>query len=307
MYSLFLDVLGKVVILFLMILAGYACGKRGLVTDAGAKQITSILFWVVTPSLTVASLQETIGKVRFSELLECGGLSVLCVLAGILVSLPFFRRSPPEKGGLLRFAAAYSNCGFMGLPLAQAVLGDTGVAYAAMFISVFNLFCWTHGVASIRGKGRIELRKALVNPGTCGLAAGLLLFAFSLRLPEILLAPLSYLADLNTPLAMLVIGVYIAQIPLRELFGTPELYGLSAARLLLIPAVCFFIVLPFHADRAVATTVLVLSSAPAAANTVMLGAQLGGDTVLGSKAVAVTTLFSALTMPLFAALAGAFY
>ena len=172
----------------------------------------------------------------------------------------------------------------MGLPLAQAVLGGSGVAYASMFIAVFNLFNWTHGVASLRGENKADLKKALMNPGTAGLAAGLFLFGFSLRLPPILLSPLSYLSDLNTPLAMIVIGVYISRVPLRELFSSRDLYALSAMRLVLIPAACFFLMLPFRVDPAVPTAVLILSSAPTAA-----------------------TVFSALTMPLFAALAGAFY
>ena len=228
MLTLFLGVLEKVVILFLILLTGYACGKLGLVTETGAKQCTSILFWVVTPSLIITSLQDTIGKVGFGDLLESGGLSVLCVLAGILISMTAFRKRPPAEGALLRFAAAYSNCGFMGLPLAQAVLGGSGVAYASMFIAVFNLFNWTHGVASLRGENKADLKKALMNPGTAGLAAGLFLFGVSLRLPPILLSPLSYLSDLNTPLAMIVIGVYISRVPLRELFSSRDLYALSA-------------------------------------------------------------------------------
>lgn len=307
MPTLFLSILLKVAVLFLMIFAGYLCGRKGFVTEEGAKQMTSVLFWIVTPCLMISSLQEMIGKVSMEHLLVSGALSLFCVLVSILISLLLFRKSPPERRKILRFAAAYSNCGFMGLPMAQAVLGDVGVAYASMFIAAFNLFTWTHGIASMREKNSIELKRALVNPGTVGLVIGLGLFGLSFRLPELLLSPITYFADLNTPLAMLVIGVYISRVPFRELFADRDLYGLSAARLLVIPAACFLLLLPLHVDRAIFTTALILTSAPAAANTVMLGAQFGGDTSLGSKAVALTTLLSAVTMPLFPVLVDMLY
>lgn len=308
MPTLFLSVFLKVVALFLMIAAGYACGRKNLISDGGAREMTSVLFWIVTPCMTISSLQEMIGKVGVGDLLVSGALSLTCIAVSILASLLLYRKSPAERRKVLRFAAAYSNCGFMGLPLAKAVLGDAGVAYAAVFIAAFNLLAWTHGISSMKGgSGGLDLKKTVANPGLLGFAAGFLLFAFSVRLPELLLAPIRYFGDMNTPLAMLVIGTYISRVPFRELFTDRDLYSLSAVRLLILPAICFLIFLPFHVDRTALTATLILASAPAAGNTVMLAAQFGGDTKLGSKAVALTTLFSAFTMPLFPALVSLFY
>ena len=308
MPTLFLSVLTKVVILFLMIAAGYACGRKNLISDGGAKEMTSVLFWVVTPCVMVSSLQGMIGKVSVRNILVSGTLALACLAVCILSSLLLYRKSPRERRKVLRFAVAYSNCGFVGLPLAQAVLGEVGAAYASVFIAAFNLMAWTHGVSSMRDDpGGVSLKKAIINPGVLGFAAGFSLFALSVRLPDLLLVPFQYFADLNTPLAMLVVGVYVSRVPFRELFTDRELYGLSAVRLLILPAVCFLLFLPFHVDRAVFTTALILVSAPAAANSVMFAAQFGGDTRLGSKAVALTTLFSAVTMPLFPVLVDLFY
>lgn len=308
MPTLFLSVFLKVAALFLMIAAGYACGRKNLISDGGAREMTSVLFWVVTPCVMISSLQGMIGEVGVGDLLVSGVLSFVCIAVGIFGSLLLYRKSPPARRKVLRFATAYSNCGFMGLPLAQAVLGDIGVAYASVFIAAFNLLAWTHGISSMKGApGGLSLKKALINPGVLGFVVGFLLFALSIRLPDLLLVPVRCFSDLNTPLAMLVIGTYVSRVPFRELFTDRELYGLSAVRLLILPAICLALFLPFHVDRTALTAALILASAPAAANTVMLAAQFGGDTKLGSKAVALTTLFSALTMPLFPALVGLFY
>lgn len=299
MASFFTDVLVKALVLFVMVFAGYLCGVKNLVTASGAREMTSVLFWVVTPCLMISSLESMIGRITLTKLLISGLLSTACILVSILFSMLFFRRHPEERKKILRFATAYSNCGFMGLPLAQAVLGDVGVAYASMFIAAVNFFVWTHGISTMKQEPGINLKKALLNPGTAGLVAGLFCFVLSIHLPDIILSPMQYFSDLNTPLAMLVVGVYVSEVPLRELFLDRDLYRLSLVRLLLIPSLCFAVLFALHADQEIFTTILILSSAPAAANSVMFAAQFGGDTKLGSKAVALTTLFSVVTMPIF--------
>lgn len=298
-----LTVVLRVVILFLMISAGYACGKLGAVSKRGAQQLTSILFYVVTPALIISSLQNMIGKVSLQNLLTAGGLAIFCMVVSILVSMLFFRKSTNERKKVLRFAAAYSNCGFMGLPLAQAVLGDAGVAYASMFLVAFNLLVWTHGYASMSSVKTLNWKRIVMNPGLIGFVIGLPLFIFSVRIPELLLSPLSSFSSMNTPLAMIVIGSYISRVNLKEIFQDAQLYLLAAVRLLLIPLVSFAIMLPLGVDKTVATCILILCAAPTGANTVMFAAQFGGDAKLASKAVAFTTLCSMVTMPLFILLA----
>ena len=299
-----LTVFRQVLELFLMASAGYLAGKKGLFSETGVKDITTILFYIVTPALIVASMQDNIGKVTMGNFAEAGLLSAVGMAVSILLSGCFFRKEEPGRRRVLQFACAYSNCGFVGLPLAQAVLGSEGVMYASVFISVYNLAVWTHGLSLMRGQKRPEWKCAVLSPGVIGLAAGFPLFAASLRLPELVLAPLRGFSDLNTPLAMIVIGYYVSRVRLRSLFRSRELYALAAVRLLAIPAACLAALLPFHADRAVTASVLILAAAPSGANTTLFTAQFGGDVELSSGAVTLTTMFSLVTLPLFTGLAG---
>ena len=303
MLSSLITIFEKGMILFIMMAVGYVCGKTGMITKRGAQQLTSILFYVVTPSLTISSLQNMIGKVSINSLLICTILSAIVMALSILISMLFFRKSTYEKKKVLRFAATYSNCGFMGIPLVEAVLGSAGVAYASIFGAVYNFYVWSHGLVSMSSKRNIELKRLILNPGLTGLAIGLPLFALSYRIPDLIAFPLSSFASLNTPLAMIVIGTFISRVNLKEIFLDFDIYKLSAVRLLLIPLVVLAMLLPFHVDKTVAITVLLLSAAPAGANTVMFAAQFGADAKLASRAVALTTLISMLTMPIFSVLA----
>lgn len=303
MFASALTVSERVFILFIMIAAGYVCGKSGAITKRGAQQINFILFYIVTPAVIISSLVNMVGKISLGNLSLAGGLSVVLMLICILTGKLFFRKSIPERKKVLQFAGAYSNCGFMGLPLVQAVLGGTGVAYASMFIVVYNLFVWTHGYSSMSSTRNLNWKKIVLNPGLIGLVIGFPLFACSVRLPEILSVPLDAFASMNTPLAMIVIGCYIARVRLRELASDLSLYQVAAVRLIAVPLVCFVVLLPFHIDKTIATSVLILCAAPSGANTAMFAAQFGGDAKLASKCVAFTTLLSMLTMPMFILLA----
>ena len=305
MLGSFLTIVQNVAILFLMIGAGYACAKLRVITQRGAAQMTTVLLFISTPCLIITSLQETIGKgtVNMQAIAVAAGVAVLSNVIGIAVSVLIFRKQEDRRKKVLRFAVVYSNCGFMGVPLVQAVLGDQGVVYASVTIAVFNVFVWTHGFAMMSGDEKVSVKKILLNPGVLGLAVGLPLFACSVRLPRVIGTPISSFSALNTPLAMLVIGNYIARVNLRELFLDKDIYSVCFYRLVLVPALFLGTLWLLKPDPIVFLSAMILSSAPAAANTVLFAAQYGSDVKLASKAVAITTLLSIFTMPVFALLA----
>lgn len=299
----FFTVAEKVAVLFLMISVGFGCSKFRVITQRGAAQITTILMYIVTPCLIVSSLQQTIGTVSMQAIAVTSGVAALSDIVAIATGTLLFRKSEDRRKKVLRFALIYSNCGFMGLPLAQAVLGDQGVVYASVYMSVYNVFVWTHGYAMMSGNEKISLKKIFLNPGVIGLAVGLPLFAFSVHLPDVIEAPLSGFSSLNTPLAMLVIGTYIAKVNLRDLFLDKDVYWVSFYRLVLVPAVFLGVLWLLRPEPMVLMSCMMLASAPTAANTVLFAAMYGSDVKLASKTVTITTLFSIFTMPIFAALA----
>ena len=295
MLSSMLLVMEKVAILFLMIGAGYVCSRTRIVTSRGASQMTNVLLYVVGPCLIISSFQIDSSEVGMKEV----GTAFLVALLGqglsILLSLFVFRRREEMRRRLFQFAVAYSNCGFMGLPLAQALV-------------VFNVFVWTQGYMKMSGGARGNfVRKLLLNPGIIGMAIGLPLFALNIRLPEILGTTLSSFANLNTPLSMVIIGTYVAKVAPRDFFSDLDVYLTAGLRLIVAPlifvGVLAILTLVVPIDATILVTCVILASAPAAGNTVLFSAMFGGDARTGSKVVAVTTLLSILTMPVFTALA----
>ena len=178
-----------------------------------------------------------------------------------------------------------------------------------MYVVVFNLLCWSYGLVVMCGSMKdMRLRSLLVNPGTVGIAAGLPLFILSIRLPPMLGTPVKMLADVNTPMAMVVIGWYLAQADFRAVLRSGGAYLAAVLRLLAIPGtvLCGMWALGRMTpglDRTMMVAIVASSSAPAAALTTMLAARYGRDVPMSVGVVAGTTFLSALTMPVLVGLA----
>jgi predicted permease len=150
-----------------------------------------------------------------------------------------------------------------------------------------------------------SLRPMVVNPGTVGIAIGLPLFFASLSLPAILKTPISLLAGLNTPLAMLVIGFYLAGADFRRVVRMPSAYLAAAVRLVVFPLALLALLYPLrsHFPREMMLALVTAASAPVAAMVSMFASKFSRDVDLSVGLVSGTTLLSIFTMPPVIALA----
>lgn len=309
MIESFFVVAGQVVTLFLLIGVGYVLARLGLLRSDGASQMSTLALYVVTPCIMIRSFET----VRTPEMLGTLGRFFLaytvCTVLGVLLAQPLFRREPPERGGPLRFGTSYGNNGFMGLPLVMSILGPEAAIFGSVSAVAFNILLWTQGRKTMGGK--VGLRSALVNPATVGAALGLLLFFTGWwepapgrwSLPAPILDAVSYLADLNTPLPMVVLGAQMAGTDLRESFADRRLYLAAAVRLVAAPLLALVLLLPFRLDPTAYCACVILCAVPPAGATAMFAQKLRRDTALAAKLVSTLTLMSVVTLPLFAVLA----
>lgn len=303
----FLIVAQQVLILFILIGAGFVCGKKRLITDSSAKHMTDIVLYLVTPCVIIRAFQREL------DVNMLGNLGISCLaalfihLGTILLCRLVIRDKNEGSKKVLQFGAVFSNCAFMSIPLQQALLGNDGVFYAGAFIAVFNVFVWTYGLFSMSGdKSVLSVKKLIFNPGIIGVVIGLALYLSQLLLPEIIITPISYLADLNTPLPMLIIGFYLSQSDLRRAFADINSYITMAIRLVAVPLTVLFVMLMLGIRGAVLVSCIISCAAPIAAITTMFSAKFNRDTELSVSIVSATTLLSIVTMPLIVGLAQSF-
>ncbi len=292
-------VLYQIVVMFVLILLGYFLYKRKVFTRRGCNQLSELVLTLVCPVLIFVSFQKELEPQLVTGLLTAFVLSFASHIVLIALSVVFCGKKRGENAGVERFAAAYSNCAFMGIPLIEAVYGTDGVFYLTAYIAVFNLLSWTHGVMAMTGKMSFKSAvNALKAPAVIATAAGLVFFFLRISLPDIIMQPLNYIASLNTPLAMLISGMTIARSDPAAALKKSGVYLTCFLKLILGPVIIALLFAPFAIDPVVRDTIIISASCPTAALTVMFAARYGKNAVYASELFAVSTVASAVTMPL---------
>ena len=262
-----------------MIAVGFAMYKAKRVTDTGVSQMTDLLLYAVTPCVVFNAFNRPFDPATARFIAVFAAVSAAFLTFSIGVGILLYRGGNPHSRAVLRFSTVFSNCGFMGTPLAGAV--------------------WMSGE-------KLSLKRGIVNPCVLGLLAGLPVFLLSLRVPSPVGNAVSMLAALNSPLAMIVIGTHLAKADLVSTLKDLRCYPASLLRLIVLPAVIMpaVVALPLP-DNAQKVTLAVMFGAPVAASCALFATKFHRDSELASRLVATSTLFSMLTLPLLVSLVSA--
>jgi hypothetical protein len=224
--------------------------------------------------------------------------SVAAVVVNIISAYVLIRDKKGRETQIERFSAIYSNCGFMGIPLVNALFGMEGVFYLTAFITVFNIFVWTHGIILISGERDMKkVIKVFYSPTIIAIVLGLVTFFLRLRLPSEPSRALSYIGELNTPMAMIVSGVTIADTNVAKLLKKPSVYYVAALRLLVIPVILSAILSNIPMAEKVRITVIVAAAAPPAAMCTLQCVRYGKNSLYASEIFAFGTILSIATLP----------
>lgn len=297
----------QVVILFLVAMVGLVCHKTGIYTEKASRLTTDLLFYIVAPAIIIRSFlgmefsSDTLGGL-FKALI--GG--IFFHLVGMIFTKILFNKSDKDTACIFKYACCYGNVGYMALPLAQAVLGDEGVFYCSVILVPFNILSFTHGVSLMQKRGENEkfnFKKLLINPGVIGVAIGLPLFLLQLELPEVIYAPVSYLADLNTPLAMVMFGTYLAAADWKTIFSDKRIFVSALVKIILVPFITVVSLKLLGFGGTLLVACVLSAAAPTASNTVMFAAKYDRDTGLASKVTSLISVLSIITMPVMIAIA----
>lgn len=300
----FIMIVQQVLVLVILIGVGFACGKKGILTDISSKKITDIVLYVVTPCVMISAFQrefsmQLLGNIFITALCASAIISVT-----IFISKLVFHDKNEARKKVLQFSTIFSNCGFMSLPLQKAILGDDGWFYGSIFVAVFNVIVWSYGLVMMSGdKKQISVKKLAFNPGIVGVLIALILFVLRIKLPYIISQPVDYLAALNTPLPMLIIGFYLSQADFKKAFTDAGAYFAIAVRLIAVPLLSMIAMRLLGVDDTILIACVIASSAPTAATTTMFAAKYNRDVELSVSIVASTTVVSIITMPVIIALA----
>lgn len=301
----FKNIFTQVAVLFIIILVGYFVRKKGLLDESSTSKLSSLVMNIFLPAMIITAMQIQFDKEMIPKILSL--LFVSMVMFGVSTIVAFCLKifiKSYSKLGIFQYALVFSNSGFMGYPVVEAVLGKGAIFYAAIFNLPFNFLCFTLGVYFL-SKGNSNAKfsiKSMINPSMIAVFIGLALFVTGTELPVFINHPLELLGDVTTPISMIVIGSMLAGSSAMECFKRFDMYMLAILRLVAIPMLVFLVLRPFSFDSVVMAIPVVIAAMPSAANTAIMANEYGADVALASQAVFFTTLFSVVSIPLISVL-----
>ena len=305
-FRCFLTVGEQVLVLFLLISVGFLCNKLQFLSREANKRISDLVVIVVAPCVIMKSFIREFNSEMLIQLLLALLVATVSHLVMILLSCLLIRDrhdSDEKRNKVLRFGAVFSNAGFIAIPMQEALLGADGVFFGAAYLVMFNIVSWSWGVCHISGdKSQITVKKILFSPGIIGVVFGMILFLFSIRLPNAIHTAISHIAALNTPLPMIVVGYYLAEVDLLQALKDKGSHLCLLFRLIAFPLLALGILYLCGVRGAMLVSMVIALSAPVAAMTTMFSEKFESDTILSVRLVSLSTLFSIVTMPAIVAL-----
>ncbi len=294
-------VIHQLISLFLMMFAGYVVARAGIVTPDFRKRLSTFTLNTAAPCIILSSVLES--ESSSGEMIGAAGMGVVFYLLMIAFAMLIVRvlRVPQEQRGLDQLMLIFTNVGFMGIPVVQSIYGAEGVALVSMFILMFNLFFFSYGVLLISGGLKLNL-KALLN--TCIFAAllGLLFGVTGWHLPGPVEDTLASIGAMNTPLAMMVIGASVAHSDLRRALTNLRMYRVCLLSMFVMPLLILLVIRFLPIDPMLAGVSVLMAAMPIGGNCAMISDIYTPDDMTASHSVMVSTLMSALSLPLICAL-----
>ena len=289
--------LHQILIIFIAIGAGFCCRRLNVITEEGSAVLSNIVVKIILPfylfsAIAGAETEVDGGGVLLAVLLSAG-MFLLSGLAALLV-VPLLK-APKEDRGVYLFETMCGNVTYIGIPVCAAVLGDKAAFYASLLNIPYNLICFSLGIFLLSGKA--SLKKAL-NPAFISGVLGALVYGFKIPLPSIITDGCAFIGQATSPCAMLVIGSVLGSVPTKNIFNewraVPYLFlrlaGLSALTALLLSFL--------NVDSVLKGVLVLMAAMPAATNSTMLCTIYGGNRELSAKLIFLSTVLSAVTIPL---------
>ncbi|MGN6712619.1 AEC family transporter [Anaerocolumna jejuensis] len=305
--SLAVIALNQILVMFLIMVLGFLCFKLKIINHETNKKLSDFLLLIVNPLLIFNSYQRDFNKELFQGLLVSFVLALVSHIVAIGIAQLLVRGKGNKDLPLERFSCIYSNCGFMGIPLINSLYGSEGVFYLTAYMTVFNLFIWTHGVIMMTGQRSIKaMVKTLISPTFIAIVIGFALFLLDIRVPEVLYRSMDYVASMNTPLAMIIAGVTLAQSEIKKVLFKRRIYLVILMKQILIPAVLVLLYYRLPLNPEIITTAVLAAGCPVAATGMLFALRYHKNHLYASELYSISTMAALVTIPAVMLFAGLF-
>jgi Predicted permeases len=296
-------VVTQMMVMFLLILTGYFMYQKKFLSDSSTTAISGLILNLFNPALIMSSAlsKERIATTRSIIYVLIISFLVFFFLVLLGFVMPKILRVKKEEIFIFKLLTVFGNTGFIGIPLTNAIFGSGAVIYASLFNIPYNIFLYSYGIYLIvkskdkTSKVPFDFKK-VINIGTISCIVTVILFLINPPLPEFATKTLSSLGAANTPLSMMVLGVCLAQLPLKSIFSNIRLYFFAFIRILFLPIAIALLLKPVIHDPIIFGVTILIIAMPCGSMPIMLVSKHGIQSNTLSEGVVLTTILSLVTI-----------
>ena len=140
--------------------------------------------------------------------------------------------------------------------------------------------------------------KKVVNSGTVFSILTIVVYIMDIKFPSVIMNTLSYIGRSTTFLSMIVLGVSVASLSVKEIFGKPALYVFTLLRQIVVPIALIFVLKPFVDNTLLLQTAIIMVAMPCANLPLMMAKQYRAKEDTISSGIMLTTFCAILTIPI---------
>lgn len=303
-------IFAKIFSVFSISFIGYAANKINWLPSESTKYLSRLLVNITNPCLILYSMsQQDLTEATMKAVLQVAGLMLLALVISSVISFFVVKlmRVPAEDRGVYQTLLVLTNSGYMGYPLTLAVFGEKGLFLMIVGNSIFILFTYSAGVIMlISGKDeKLTIKstlKSMISIPVITSIIGLLIFSLGIQLPSLLENFLDTVGAITIPLSMIVIGIQLAESTTKEVLNNKHIFETLILKLIVIPAALFVILIWIPVSDFVFCIVMFAMVMPSAAIVPVLADLYDTNSKLAAQVVFTTTLFSLMTIPVYAIL-----
>ncbi len=293
--------------LFLLLICGWVCRRIGVIDTLASKRLSKLILTVGQPLLIISSLNNaeySPENLKLAGQVTLLGFALHTFAALLAYFLCKLIKRNFNKAKIFEFSLVFGNCGFIGFPVLDSLLGKGfGSFLGAFYVISFYLFFWTWGILIFaRGRDDIKLtpKKALINFGTIPCAIGVAVYFLKplFVIPDFIGNFMNYMGGLCTPISVLITGAMLATISLRGMFSNWKMYVHSLIKLILMPILVCVIAKLCGLPDLLVLLATAMAAVPCAANVTMLAELYDNEPGYASQTVGMTSIFSTVTLPL---------
>ncbi len=306
-----MNVVGQVSVLFFLMMIGWVARKVKALDDLAIGRFSAFVVNIALPALIFISLQRSFSP----DLLGEAGIILVLSLAmyALTFALAFFYPTligaKGRERGVHRYALIFSNVGFMGYPVVEAVLGKEALFHLAVYNVPFNLLAFSIGAWIIAREGNKKIHlswRLMANPSVIATFVGFIFFLFSFRLPVPLYRTIEMTGNITSPLSMIVTGALLARMAPRSILGRWKTYVTTFMRLVLLPLITCVALYAIGMRGLLLSLPVLVAAMPVAANTTLLANLYDGDVENSGAMVFISTVACIITIPFAVLLPGYF-